>query len=226
MIEFPDPANLDGEIAAFGGDLLPSTLLSAYYQGIFPWYTDNEPITWWSLEPRFVLLPSNFRIPHRLVRSIRSSEFTLTIDMDFHTVIMACRNSARSEQNGTWITDDMVNAYCQLHKLGYAHSVEVWKGKTLAGGLYGVSLGGCFYGESMFFRIPDASKIAFAVFTESLFSASFGLIDCQQHTAHLERFGAVNVPRREFLSLLRTELKKPTMLGNWSDKFPHLTGVS
>ncbi len=218
---FPDPLSVQSEIVALGGDLSPATLLEAYRNGIFPWYIDGQPITWWSLFNRAVLIPSKIRISRRLERSIRKSTYGLTLDCDFEQVILSCREVYRPDQDGTWITNDMVDAYCELHELGYAHSVESWNddGK-LAGGLYGVSLGGCFSGESMFHRETDASKIAFTALVGFLQDAGFGLIDCQQPTPHLASFGASIMSREDFLSVLQNELQERTVIGSWASLFP------
>lgn len=217
---FPDPNGIDGDIIAVGGDLSPEMLLSAYRQGIFPWYSDEDPILWWSLDPRFVIFPGKLHISGSLRKRIRKNAFEITVDKAFHLVIAGCRDSSRPDQDGTWITDDMKEAYIRLHHLGYAHSVEAWCDGELSGGLYGVSLGGCYYGESMFSRRSDASKVAFAALAGVLFDHGFGLIDCQQHTRHLASFGAEDLPRANFLEALNRELDKPTIKGNWSRRFP------
>lgn len=217
---FPDPNRIDGDIIAVGGDLSPEMLLSAYRQGIFPWYSDEDPILWWSLDPRFVIFPDGLHISKSLRKKIRKSTYEITVDRAFELVIAGCRDVLRPEQDGTWITDDMTNAYTKLHHLGYAHSVEAWCEGNLAGGLYGISLGGCFYGESMFYRLADASKVAFAALAGVLFDEGFGLIDCEQHTRHLAGFGAKDLPRVNFLEALNRELEKPTIKGNWSRRFP------
>ncbi|WP_230204409.1 leucyl/phenylalanyl-tRNA--protein transferase [Olavius algarvensis spirochete endosymbiont] len=219
-VMLPDPSETDGEIVAVGGELSPEILLSAYRRGIFPWFTDGEPILWWSLNPRFILHPKQIRLSKKLRRHIRRSAYRFTLDAAFPLVIGHCREVKRPAQKGTWITNDMVKAYTKLNELGYAHSVETWKGEELAGGLYGVALGGCFYGESMFTLQPEASKLAFAALVGALIDADFGLIDCQQHTQLLSSFGAVDIPRKRFLGMLALELKKPTFKGNWKKFFP------
>ena len=219
-VRFPDPVEIDGDVVAIGGNLSPGMLLSAYRQGIFPWFSDDDPILWWSLNPRFVIFPGRIHISTSLKKRIRRNQFDLTVDKAFDQVIYECRDSPRSGQEGTWITDDMVEAYLHLHSLGYAHSAEAWIDGELAGGLYGVSLGGCYYGESMFTNRTDASKIAFAALAGVLVDAGFGLIDCQQHTRHLAAFGAVDMPRRNFLAALAGELEKPTIKGDWGRYFP------
>ena len=198
---FPDPRTIRGDLIAMGGSLSPGILLEAYRKGIFPWFSDGEPILWWSLDPRFVIFPSKIHISRSLRRSIRRGVFRLTVDRAFARIIQSCREVYRANQDGTWITRDMVDAYCAFHELGYAHSVETWSGGELVGGLYGVSLGGYFCGESMFSLEQDASKIAFAALAGILADADFGLIDCQQSSRHLSAFGAVDIPRENFLGL-------------------------
>lgn len=219
-IRFPDPNEIDGDIIAVGGDLSPGMLLSAYRQGIFPWFSDEDPILWWSLDPRFVIFPGRLHVSSSLRKRIRKATFDITVDKAFDLVIAGCRDTARSDQDGTWITDDMMEAYLRLHQLGYAHSVEAWHEGELSGGLYGVSIGGCYYGESMFTRRTDASKVAFTALAGVLVDEGFGLIDCQQHTRHLASFGAVDMPRANFLEALGRELEKSTIKGNWNRRFP------
>lgn len=216
----PDPSAIDGEIVAVGGELSPKNLLSAYRRGIFPWFTEDEPTLWWCLDPRFILYPRQIHLSRRLRRRIRSASFRLTLDSAFSLVIGHCREVRRLNQKDTWITDDMVEAYMRLNELGYAHSVEAWDGDELVGGLYGVALGGCFYGESMFSLQTDASKMAFTALVGTLIDANFGLIDCQQHTQLLFSFGAVDICKKKFLRILDLELKKPTFRGDWKIFFP------
>lgn len=217
---FPSPRNIPDDIVAVGGNLSPGMLLSAYRRGIFPWFSENEPILWWSLDPRFVLFPSRVHVSRTLRREIRKKRFTLTVDQRFGEVIRSCRSMPRPGQEGTWITGAMVEAYEELHRLGYAHSVEAWRGDELAGGLYGVSLGGCFYGESMFARADNASKTAFVALAGALTDHGFALIDCQQHTTHLGSLGAIDMPRHRFLDFLEKELEKPTHQGPWDRWLP------
>lgn len=202
MIEFPDPetANEDGLLAA-GGNLEPETLLTAYGQGIFPWYDAHTPILWWSPDPRMVLFPEEFHCSRRLARRMRQPGWRCSWDEAFDAVIRACAEP-RGEGNGTWLLPEMIEAYRELHALGHAHSVEVWFGGELAGGLYGVLLGGVFFAESMFHRRTDASKIALAWLVQSAPVGGLRLIDCQFHTSHLESLGARPIPRRRFLELL------------------------
>jgi len=200
---------------ALGGDLRPERLVLAYSLGIFPWYSPNEPIQWHSPDPRMVLLADELRVTRSLRRTIRKGRFRVTLDTAFAAVVEACAETPRPEQDGTWITDEMKAAYVELHARGVAHSAEAWDGDELAGGLYGVSLGGAFFGESMFTHQADASKVAFVTFTEQLARWGVRLIDCQVYTEHLARFGAGEWPREEFLRALRSALERPTRVGVW-----------
>ncbi len=186
----------DGLLAA-GADLSPARLLAAYRSGIFPWYSAGQPVLWWSPDPRMVLFPAEFRMPRSMLKRLRRRDYEIRFDTAFEAVMRACA-APRSGAAGTWITPDMIAAYCGLHRLGHAHSVETWINGELAGGLYGIALGRVFYGESMFARAADASKIALAHLVRRLESGQFGIIDCQMNTAHLARFGAREIPRREF----------------------------
>lgn len=204
--QFPDPqyalVEPDG-LLAVGGDLSPARLLNAYRQGIFPWYSEGQPILWWSPNPRAVLYPNALKISQSLRKKLRKQLFRVTLDTAFPEVIEAC-SEPRAEQDGTWITDEMKQAYIHLHRIGFAHSVECWEDEQLVGGLYGISMGKVFFGESMFARRSDASKIAFAHLVEQLKDWGFGLIDCQVHTGHLASLGAEDIPRVSFLELLDT----------------------
>ena len=214
---FPDPAHADEDgLLAVGGDLSPQRLLMAYAQGIFPWYCENSPILWWSPDPRLVLEPSKIHVPGRLERILRQGRFAFTLDTAFERVITGCAETPRPGAHGTWIVPEMLAAYCRLHELGFAHSIEVWSGKTLVGGLYGVALGGAFFGESMFYREPDASKAGLVTLTRLLSQAGFVLFDCQQTTAHMLRFGGFEMPRSEFLARLGQALELSTPRGPWS----------
>ncbi len=217
-IEFPPPnlAEPDG-LLAIGGDLSVERLKLAYSLGIFPWFNLGDPILWWSPDPRLVLFPEEFRVSARLERTIRSRKFRVTFDTAFDRVIAACKRAPRPGQDGTWITEDMQAAYIRLHKAGFAHSVEAWRGEQLVGGLYGVSLGAAFFGESMFARTPDASKVALAALVERLRAWEFHFIDCQVHTRHLASLGARDIPRAEFLQRLDHALERPTRSGNWAN---------
>ena len=216
-IRFPPPrlANPDG-ILAVGGDLRPERLLLAYQLGIFPWYDENLPILWHSPDPRMVLKAPDLRVNRSLRKRIKQRPFKVTYDTAFREVITRCRHIERPDQDGTWLTDEMVEAYVTLHDLGFAHSAEAWLEGKLVGGLYGVSLGAVFFGESMFATVNDASKIAFVHLVEQLAVWGIELIDCQVHTDHLARFGAVEWPRPEFLEALESALKQPTRRGLWS----------
>ena len=215
---FPDPRTAPGdEPLALGGDLSSGRLISAYAQGIFPWYDERTPILWWSPDPRFVLFPQELRIPKRLRREMKRDCWKVTFDSAFIDVIQACALSSRPGQRGTWITLDMEAAYVRLHELGIAHSVEVWHEGRLAGGLYGVSLGSAFFGESMYFDVPNASKIALVRFTQVLVEREFTILDCQQETEHMARFGARAVPRRDFLDHLDEALRSDTRICSWRE---------
>ncbi len=199
----PDPEQSDARgLLAIGGDLRPERLLDAYRRGIFPWYGEGLPILWHSPDPRFVLVPERLRVNRSLAKAIRRGRYRITLDTAFGEVLRNCAASPRAGQDGTWITDDMIQAYERLHALGHAHSVEAWLADELVGGLYGVAVGGMFCGESMFAFEPDASKIAFVRLVWQLEQWGFEAIDCQVHTEHLERFGAEEWPRRDFLGLL------------------------
>ena len=188
-------------LLAIGGCLDPDWLLEAYRGGIFPWFSPGQPILWWSPDPRMVLFPERLAVSRSLGKLIRQGVYTVTFDQDFAAVIRACAEP-RSADGGTWITEDMVGAYTRLHELGHAHSIESWFEGELAGGLYGVALGRVFFGESMFFRRRDASKVAFVQLVRQLLRWGFTMIDCQMTTDHLRRFGAVEIARADFTRLL------------------------
>lgn len=200
---FPHPSYAEsGGLLAVGGDLSAERLLLAYAQGIFPWYSEESPILWWSPDPRLVLFPDDLKISRSLGRVLRKKTFALTADRAFGDVIRACAEVRTRAGGDTWITSAMVDAYERLHELGFAHSIESWHEGELAGGLYGVALGRVFFGESMFTRITDASKVAFVGLVELLRELEFDLLDCQTETGHLKRFGARMIPRDEFLARL------------------------
>jgi len=205
----------EGGLLAVGGDLSAQRLLLAYGQEIFPWYSDDEPILWWSPDPRLVLHPKEIRVSRSLQRTLNKALFHVTMDKAFDQVIQACAQSRIENGESTWIVEDMIQAYSRLHEDGFAHSVETWQGGELAGGLYGVSLGGCFFGESMFTRVSNASKVAFVHLVRQLSDWSFTLIDCQVTTGHLMRFGAREVARPAFLDLLDRSLRLSTRRGKW-----------
>lgn len=189
-------------LLAAGGDLSPARLLEAYRHGIFPWFSAGEPILWWSPDPRMVLFPNEFRISHSLRKTLFKKGFEMRIDSAFEQVMRSCA-APREGANGTWIHEEMIAAYCELHRQGYAHSVETWMDGKLAGGLYGMSVGRMFYGESMFSFKTDASKIALAHLSAQLERWNFGMIDCQMNTPHLASLGAREIPRSEFIARLQ-----------------------
>ena len=210
-----DGASPDGVLCT-GGNLSPGMLLSAYRQGVFPWFNDEDPIVWWSPDPRFILLPRELHVSGTMRKILKKRPYELRLDTAFSAVIQACSTTPRPGQRGTWITGDMIEAYERLHALGYAHSVEAWKDGRLEGGLYGLSLGSAFFGESMFSLEPDASKAAFLPFVWLLAEAGFTLVDSQVRTAHVESMGGRNVPRDEYLAMLSAALESPTLKGDWS----------
>ncbi|MEA2082938.1 MAG: leucyl/phenylalanyl-tRNA--protein transferase [Thermodesulfobacteriota bacterium] len=215
-IIFPPPelARSDG-LLAVGGDLSEARLLLAYEQGIFPWYSPGEPILWWAPSPRLVLEPKKFRISKKLAGEIRKGTFKVTMDLAFSDVITECADIRVERDEGTWITNEMKNAYVRLHELGYAHSVECWQEGKLAGGLYGVSLGTVFFGESMFSRVSNSSKVALATLARILTEWKFDMIDCQITTSHLMGLGAQQINGREFYTRLQKYTKLPTRRGKW-----------
>jgi leucyl/phenylalanyl-tRNA--protein transferase len=212
---FPPVELADDGLLAVGGDLRPERLLLAYSQGIFPWYGKNLPILWHSPDPRMVLFPDELVVNRTLRKQIKRAPYELKLDTAFGAVLEGCAASPRPGQHGTWLIPEMVTAYERMHELGFAHSAEAWLDGELVGGLYGVGLGACFYGESMFARAPDASKIAFVALVEQLRAWGCTVIDCQVHTEHLERFGAREIPRSEFLAALKEALEQPTRRGKW-----------
>jgi len=216
-IQFPDPELADPSgILAVGGDLSPQRLLLAYRAGIFPWFNDGDPIVWWSPDPRMILYPKEVRVSQSMKKVLRDKLFRVTFDSDFGAVITNCKKQPRPGQKGTWITKEMLDAYLQLHEMGYAHSVEVWKENMLAGGLYGVSLHGFFAGESMFSKTSNASKAAFILLSKTLERLGLGMIDCQLHTPHLSSLGAKEISRENYLKELVRCSQQSTLKGNWS----------
>lgn len=211
-------AEPDG-LLAVGGDLSPERLVNAYSAGIFPWFEDDDQLLWWAPDPRLVLIPDEFKVSRNLGRTLRSGKFRITADTAFEQVIRACRDIRREGQNGTWITEGMLDAYTELHHLGLAHSVETWQDDTLVGGLYGVSLGSAFFGESMFSRVTDASKVAFAHLARTLHERAFALIDCQLPTPHLESLGAKPVSREDFMCRLDDTQTQETQVEHWCEWF-------
>ena len=215
--EFPSPEHAltdPNGLLAIGGDLEPQTLERAYRAGIFPWYSQGEPVLWWSPDPRAVLDPRAVRISRSLRRVLRHRRFRITMDRAVEAVLHGCARPRPGSQ-GTWITPDMHVAYTRLHRSGLAHSVESWDGDDLVGGLYGVAIGRVFFGESMFMRQPDASKAALAVLAQQIDRWGYRLIDCQQSSAHLASMGAVDIPRNEFLTLLEHLVAQPGQVAPW-----------
>ena len=208
-------------LLAVGGDLSVERLTSAYQQGIFPWYSEGQPILWWSPDPRMVLEPKDIKISRSLAKTIRKNEVRITFDYNFRDVITACSESRfekGKQQEETWILDEMIEAYVKLYEAGFAHSVECWKDGKLVGGLYGVAIGKVFFGESMFSRISDASKIAFVSLAQHLEQWGFKLIDCQVYTSHLESLGASMMTRKQFLTLLKKHAVSVTKNSKWQIK--------
>ncbi len=215
---FPHPSRAlrhpNGLLAA-GGDLRPERLIAAYRRGIFPWYSSGEPILWWSPDPRAVLYPTRVHVSRRLARRLRQAKYPVTLDRAFAAVIQGCA-APRRAQEGTWLTPEMQAAYQALHGLGVAHSIEVWNDGALIGGIYGVALGRVFFGESMFSRRPDASKIALVHLARELERRGFLLLDCQVGSAHLYRMGAVDMPRTAFLETLQWATVADADVGTWT----------
>lgn len=205
---FPDPALAEENgLLAIGGDLSVTRLLAAYSKGIFPWYSEGEPPLWWFTDPRLVLFPDEFKVSKRLARTLRNTAFSISYDAEFDKVIDSCAAVRTESGKGTWISNDMKMAYLQLHLAGYAHSVECWLDGELAGGLYGVSLGNVFFGESMFTRISNGSKAALVALVERLKQQGVAMIDCQMTTSHLLTFGAREISGTEFRHLLKRHIK-------------------
>lgn len=211
---FPHPSHADKQgLLAIGGDLSPNRLIEAYSRGIFPWYQPGNPILWWSPHPRLILYPEQFKVSRSLERALKLP-FSWSIDTAFHQVISACAKTGGREGK-TWISKEMIEAYSTLHRLGYAHSFEVWWENNLVGGLYGISLGRAFFGESMFHTVSEASKIAMFHLCETMKSWNYEFIDCQLPTAHLQKLGAKIISRTEFLHCLDRALRHPTQQKIW-----------
>jgi leucyl/phenylalanyl-tRNA--protein transferase len=202
-------------LLAAGGDLAPGRLLAAYRRGIFPWFSDDDPILWWSPDPRMVLYPAELRVSRSLRKTLRRTDYEIRVDTAFRAVMQACAEP-RPGQEGTWITSRMLAAYCTLHERGHAHSVETWDGGTLIGGLYGVAVGRVFFGESMFSRASDASKLALVHLVRQLERWRFGLIDCQMRTNHLASLGAREIPREHFARQLEQLVNYPPEPAVWA----------
>ena len=220
--QFPDPiqADLIGEgLVAVGADLAPETILAAYQKGIFPWFSGDDPICWWSPEPRCIIVPERFKPSKTLIRSIKKNQYTLSLNHCFTSVMQACAD-ARAHAEGTWISHDIIRGYSGLHAVGLAHSIEVWQAnhessgeQILVGGLYGVQLGRAFFGESMFSKQTDVSKIAFTFLMQLCAASGFPFVDCQLPNAHLMSLGAITIPRAAFLEKLKDVLNQPAP--NW-----------
>ncbi len=205
-------ADPNGLLAA-GGSLTAARLLEAYRLGIFPWFSDGQPILWWSPDPRMVLIPQAFAAKRSLAKVLRNKAYEIRCDTAFEPVMRACAGTPREGQDGTWITEDMISAYVQLHRQGYAHSIETWIGGELVGGLYGLAIGRMFYGESMFSHATDASKIAFAHLCAFLAEQECGMIDCQMNTDHLASLGGHEIARAQFVQRLNALVDAPVMTG-------------
>ncbi|MCB9662217.1 MAG: leucyl/phenylalanyl-tRNA--protein transferase, partial [Sandaracinaceae bacterium] len=213
-LAFPPPERASPEgLVAIGGDTAPQRLLLAYSQGIFPWPVEGQPLLWFSPDPRFVLRPQDAIVGRTLRKQVLRARYTIRADTRFEAVMQACATVRRPGQHGTWITDELLDGYTRLHRLGFAHSIEAYEGEELVGGLYGVSLGRAFFGESMFALRPDASKVAFVTALAHFVRWGIELVDCQVPTAHLASFGAVEWPRARFLAVLREAVAHPTRMG-------------
>jgi len=218
-IAFPDAHNVSGDQPAlWGANLSPGVLLSAYEQGFFPWYAEGEPLWWWSPDPRFVLFLEELHVSTSMRKVLRQQRFDIRFDTAFPEVMHGCSTAPRHGQNGTWITSDMINAYVYLHKQGYAHSAEAWQNGELVGGCYGVAVGNMFFGESMFAKVPDASKAAFLTLARNLKEWGVPLVDSQVHTNHLESLGAREIPRAAYLDILNVQKEGQTLYGQWKDR--------
>ena len=215
-IRFPHPSLADKDgLLAIGGDLSPERVLLAYTHGIFPWYNEGEPKLWWSPNPRMILIPREFKRSKSLLQTLRNANMEVRFDHDFHSVISNCAIAGARKQHGTWITREMISAYDILHKMGYAHSVETYQEGKIVGGLYGISLGKAFFGESMFYNIRDASKVALLSLVDRLLEWDFHFIDTQQRTEHLRKLRAKAVPRLILLEMLDVALKHESITGKW-----------
>ncbi len=219
--KFPHPelANEDG-IVAIGGDLSPQRLLIAYQIGLFPWFNPDDPILWWSPDPRFVLFPDKLKVAKSMRTYFNQNKYKVTCDREFEKVMRSCQiNERKGQSGGTWISEEMIEAYSQLHELGFAHSVEVWDGEALVAGLYGIGLGKIFYGESMFTNVSNGSKFGFISLVRELEKQGYWLIDCQQETNHLKSMGAEPMVRKEFLEYMDRNAKEQTKPEKWLNLF-------
>ena len=215
---FPDPKLADAHgLLAIGGDLSAERLLLAYENGIFPWYSEDQPILWFSPDPRLVLFPAKIIVSRSLKKTINKKVFDIRFDSNFEEVIVECSKIERKDQDGTWITNNMIDAYIDLHNQGYAHSVEAYFEGSLVGGLYGVSLGGAFFGESMFHTMTDASKVALYYLVDKLKDWDFDFIDSQVVTEHMKNLGAEEISREKYLESLNMSLRKHSKIGKWND---------
>ncbi|WP_269791869.1 leucyl/phenylalanyl-tRNA--protein transferase [Stenotrophomonas sp. Iso1] len=210
-------------LLAIGGDLSPLRLLNAYAGGIFPWFSDGQPLLWWSPDPRMVFRTNSVHLSSRFRRALRASSWRIRADTAFSEVMQACAHAPRPGQDGTWITDDMHRAYVELHRLGYAHSVEVFDEEQLVGGIYGVAIGRMFFGESMFSRRSGGSKVALAALARTLNDWGWPLIDAQVENPHLMRMGAEHLPRADFLREMRRLVQQPAEVGTWTGRFGELS---
>lgn len=207
-LDFPSPDSFDTpDVIAVGGDLSPDRLYVAYTMGIFPWYNEDEPILWWSPEPRMVLFPEDLIIAKSMRSYFNQKKFEVTYNTDFKGVMTACKNTNRDGQDGTWINDEMIEAYYALHQRGHAHSVEVWQNSDMVGGLYGIKIGKIFYGESMFATVSNASKFGFINLVLKLKDEGIVMIDCQQKTRHLSSLGAISISRAQFYTILKKQAR-------------------
>ena len=215
--EFPSARDASDEgLLAYGGDLNPNRILKAYRSGIFPWYSPEDPILWWSPNPRMIMIPSEFKVGKSFRRVLRNRGFEVKFDTNFERVITLCGEVPREGQEGTWLTEEMKEAYLEIHHLGYAHSIETYYEGELVGGLYGIAIGGVFFGESMFSLVSDASKVAFQALSSLCVKKSYDFIDCQVETPHFIKWGAKLVKRDTFLDMLEVTLRKETDFGSWS----------
>ena len=215
---FPPPEHAEPEgVLAVGGDLSLDRLLLAYTQGIFPWYCDGDPIIWWSPSPRLIMYPQDFKISKSLKRTLKKQKFEVRFDSNFEKVISSCSHISRKGQDGTWITKEMKQAYMNLYIKGFAHSIETYLENKIVGGLYGVFIGNCFFGESMFAKVSDASKVAFSYLVALAKILEFDFIDCQVTTKHLQSLGAVEITREMFLTQLKKALFKSSRIGSWKE---------
>lgn len=217
-IKFPPPhlATEEG-LLAIGGDLRVERIMAAYHQGVFPWYSDETPIMWWNPDPRFVLYPSRLKISKSMKQVLRQNRFKITFDTAFREVMESCQKSPRSDQDGTWITNELIDAFEKIHELGAAHSVEVWQDGELVGGLYGLSIGRVYFGESMFTRVSNASKAGFITLVQEMSKRGIEMIDCQVYTSHLESLGAESISRDQFLGQLEVLLDFESNMGKWTN---------